>query len=137
MKTFVFLGCALVLGMATHVFAQARSTAEGVFTEDQAKNGEAAYQSRCASCHGDDLHSTDAEAPDLTDGSFKVWAGKTLAERFETIRNNMPPPAGGGFDDQTYLDVVTYILKFNGVPSGKQKLEPKIDILKQIVIAIP
>src|SRR5205085_355323 len=127
MKTLVFLGCVLLLGMGTHVFAQSRSTAEGVFTDGQASNGETAYQSRCAGCHGADLHSTDAEAPDLTDGSFKGWAGRTLAERFETIRGTMPPPGGGSFDDQTYLDILTYILKFNGVPSGRQKLEPKIE----------
>ncbi len=115
-----------------------RSTSEGVFTEEQAKKGEAAYQARCASCHGADLHSTDPEATELTDGSFKYsWQGKTIAEKFTVIRTTMPPKSGGSLDDQTYLDVVTYILRFNGVRTGAQKLEPDIEILKGITIAIP
>src|SRR6266581_2932655 len=68
-----------------------KSTASGVFTAEQAKNGERAYQAQCATCHGADLHSTDAEAPDLTDGAFKFgWQGKTIADRFEQIRSTMP-----------------------------------------------
>ena len=115
-----------------------KSTSTGVFTEEQAKKGEAAYQRVCASCHGADLHSTEAEAPDLTDGAFKFgWQGKTLAERFEIIRNTMPPGRRGSLDDQAYLDVVTYILRFNNVPAGKQALQPDINMLKQIAISIP
>jgi quinoprotein glucose dehydrogenase len=115
-----------------------KSTSAGVFTEEQAKKGEAAYQRVCASCHGADLHSTEAEAPDLTDGAFKFgWREKTIAERFETIRKTMPPGKAGNLDDQTYLDIVTYILRFNGVPAGDRALQPDQNLLKQIVITIP
>src|SRR5437868_6557004 len=98
MTRTLLLGCAFFVSMQAQALAQSRSTAEGVFTDEQAKNGESAYQARCASCHGADLHSTDSEAPDLTDASFKTgWGGKTLAERFETIRGTMPPPSGASF----------------------------------------
>ena len=131
--------CLLLLCGTSQLHAQeARSTSTGVFTEEQAKKGEAAYQSRCASCHGTDLHSTEAEAPDLTEGAFKFgWQGKTVAERFDTIRKTMPPQRAGSLDDQTYLDIVTYILRFNNVPSGNQALQPDLDKLKQIVISAP
>ena len=129
---------ALVCGTGALQAQDTKSTATGVFTEEQAKKGEAAYQRVCASCHGTDLHSTEAEAPDLTEGSFKFgWQGKTIAERFEIIRMTMPPQKGGSFDDQTYLDIVTYILRFNNVPSGNQALQPDINVLKQIVISAP
>jgi mono/diheme cytochrome c family protein len=115
-----------------------RTTSSGAFTDEQAKKGEAAYQRICASCHGADLHSTEPEAPDLTEGSFKFgWQGKTIAERFDTIRKTMPPQRAGSLDDQTYLDIVTYILRFNNVPSGNQALQPDLDRLKQIVISAP
>jgi hypothetical protein len=69
----------------------ARLTASGVFTAEQAKNGERAFQAKCAGSHGEGLHSTDAEAPDLTEGAFKFgWQGKTLANRFDQIRNTRP-----------------------------------------------
>lgn len=107
-------------------------------TDEQAKKGEAAYQSVCASCHGTDLRSTEPEAPDLTEGAFKFgWQGKTIAEKFETIRNTMPPGRKGNVDDQTYLDIVAYILRFNKVPEGNQALQPDLEKLKQIVIAVP
>jgi len=131
--------CLLLLCGSCLLHAQeSRSTATGVFTEEQAKKGEAAYRRICASCHGADLHSTDPEAPDLTDGPFKFgWQGKTIAERFDTIRKTMPPRRGGSLDDQTYLDIVTYILRYNNVPAGNRALAPDLDILKQIVISAP
>jgi len=131
--------CLLLLCGSSPLCAQEpRSTSTGVFTEEQAKKGEAAYGRTCATCHGADLHSTDPEAPDLTDGPFKFgWQGKTIAERFEVIRKSMPPRRGGSLDDQTYLDIVTYILRYNNVPAGNRALEPNLDILKQIVISPP
>ena len=90
----VVVGSLLLLLGTTIAQAQqsgAKSTASGVFTAEQAKSGERAFQAKCATCHGADLHSTDAEAPDLTEGAFKFgWDGKTIANRFEQIRSTMP-----------------------------------------------
>src|SRR5256885_513796 len=73
-----------------------RTTSSGVFTAEQAKSGERSFQSRCAGCHGTDLHATDPEAPDLTDEGFKFgWLGKTVANRFRNIRIAMPAGAPG------------------------------------------
>src|ERR1700730_4518240 len=141
MKRRLVIGCLLLLNGVSVAFAQptgVRSTASGVFTVEQAKNGERAFQAKCATCHGQDLHSTDAEAPDLTEGAFKFgWQGKTIANRFEQIRGTMPFGNARSFDDQTYIDIVAYILQFNGIPSGNQKLEPDVRVLEQIVISIP
>jgi mono/diheme cytochrome c family protein len=130
---------ALLLGaIITHAQQPPRSTSSGVFTAEQAKNGERVFQAQCASCHGADLHSTEPEAPDLTDGAFKfAWQGKTIADRFEQIRSTMPPNKSRSLDDQTYVDIVVYLLQFNGLPAGNQKLAPDIQALRQIVIEIP
>ena len=115
-----------------------RTTLSGVFTAEQAKNGERIFQSRCAACHGSDLHATDPEVPDLTDDGFKYgWLGKTVANRFRNIRTAMPAGAPGSLDDQTYIDIVAYILQFNGMPPGNQKLMPEVEALEKIVIAAP
>ena len=95
----------LLCGTSLLLAQETKSTSTGVFTEEQAKKGETAYQRVCASCHGADLHSTEPEAPDLTEGAFKFgWQGKSIADRFELIRNTMPPGRGASLDDQTYLD---------------------------------
>jgi len=135
---FAVVCLAMLCGTSLLHAQDTKSTSTGVFTEEQAKRGEAAYQRVCASCHGADLHSTEAEAPDLTDGAFKFgWQGKTVAEKFETIRTTMPPNKAGSLDDQAYLDIVTYILRFNNVPAGSRALEPDPNVLKQIVISAP
>jgi len=139
MREFSIL-CTLLAGIAC-VNAQEvslRSTTQGVFTADQAKRGAAAYNSNCATCHGSNLRSADREVPHLTDRGYKAgWVGKTLGEKFEETRNTMPLREERSLSDQTYLDIISYILQFNGAPVGKQELTPDLPLLNQIVVADP
>jgi len=49
----------------------------------------------------------------------------------------MPLGNARSLDDQTYLDVVAYILQFNGIPAGNQKLVNRIvPALEKITIEI-
>jgi mono/diheme cytochrome c family protein len=127
----------LVLGGALVVGAQdtsGPSVWSGVFTEAQAKRGDGAYQANCSSCHGDDLRATNAEAVDLIGPAFRArWNGKTLGERFERIRDRMPPGAPGSLGDESYMDILAFILQANDVPPGSQELVP--ETAKRIVFA--
>lgn len=97
----------------------------GVFTAAQAKRGNDSYQASCSSCHGGDLHATDPEAVDLTGPAFRArWNGKTLGERFETVRDTMPPGNPNTLGDKTYVDILAYILQANEFPAGNQELVP-------------
>jgi cytochrome c len=126
------------IGIAQGQEPAAKSTSSGVFSNEQAKRGEAAYNANCVTCHGAELRSTDREIPHLSDKSFKFgWIGKTIAEKYELVRDTMPPKEEHSLSDQVYLDIVTYILKFNKVPAGDQELKPDLEILKQITIAAP
>jgi mono/diheme cytochrome c family protein len=141
MRTAFVVGVLLFVLATSLTHAQpagTRSTASGVFTAAQAKNGEQAFQAKCASCHGPDLHSSDPEAPDLTEGAFRFgWQGKTLANRFEQIRSTMPYGNSRSLDDQTYVDIVAYILSFNGIPAGNQMLAPDVPALEKIIVEVP
>jgi S-disulfanyl-L-cysteine oxidoreductase SoxD len=107
----------------------------GIFTPEQARRGEIAYQGNCAGCHGSNLVAKDPEAPPLTAQAFNFgWHRKTIAERFARIRATMPNGAAGKLSDQEYLDIVVYILSFNGYPPGSQELKLDPDLLKEIVI---
>ena len=135
--TVAIVGLLVVGGFSSAITqsAQPRSTLDGVFSEAQAKRGEDAYQGSCAQCHGDDLISVDSETPSLTGPRFKAeWVGKTLSERFELIRTTMPSMNPGNLDDQTNIDIVAFILKFNGYPSGKQDLAADLQTLATITI---
>jgi mono/diheme cytochrome c family protein len=139
MIKYAFAASLLLLHSPSAALAQqTRSTASGVFTAEQAKNGERVFQAQCAPCHGADLHSVCPEAPDLTDGAFTYgWKDKTIAYRFQQIRSQMPPGAARSLDDQTYLDIIAYILQFNGIPAGTEKLVPDVGALERIVITAP
>ena len=98
----------------------------GVFTAAQAKRGDDAYQASCSGCHGSDLRATNAEAVDLTGAAFRAkWSGKTLEERFETIRDTMPLGNANSLGDKTYMDILAFILQFNDFPPGDQELVPE------------
>jgi mono/diheme cytochrome c family protein len=111
----VFL--ALLIGVAP---ARAQ---EGLFTAAQAERGERVFMRVCARCHGRDLMATDRDAANLTGPEFDVgWIGKTIAERFRTIKVNMPPNDPGNQTDQVYLDIIGFILSFNGYKPGSREL---------------
>jgi mono/diheme cytochrome c family protein len=98
----------------------------GVFTAAQAKRGNDAYQASCSGCHGSDLRATDAEAVDLTGSAFRAkWNGRTLEERFETIRDTMPLGNAKTLGDKTYMDILAFVLQFNDFPPGNQELVPE------------
>lgn len=106
--------------------AAAPSIWDGVFTAAQAKRGNDAYQASCSSCHGGDLHATDPEAVDLTGPAFRArWSGKRLGERFETIRDTMPPGNANSLGDKTYMDILAFILQSNEFPAGDRELVPE------------
>jgi mono/diheme cytochrome c family protein len=114
--------------------ASSGSIWSGVYTSAQAGRGKELYQARCGSCHGDKLVS-DSDAPALTAPAFKFsWQKKTLAERFERIRTTMPPGENGELSVQECVDIIGYILQFNGYPSGNQELKPEKNALEKIII---
>jgi mono/diheme cytochrome c family protein len=114
--------------------ASSPSIGSGVFTAEQAKRGNDAYQASCSGCHGSDLHATDPEAVDLTGPAFRAkWNGKTLQDRFETIRDTMPPGNANTLGDKTYMDILAFILQSNEFPAGNQELAP--ETAKVIVFA--
>src|SRR5438132_14017165 len=108
MKEAAALSMLLLLGVlaADAQDSTGPSIWSGVFTAAQAKRGDDAYQASCSGCHGSNLHATDAEAVDLTGPAFRAkWTGKTLEERFETIRDTMPAGKAHGLGDKTYMDI--------------------------------
>ena len=109
----------------------------GIFTQEQVDRGQALYEQNCASCHGRELVSSDADIPTLTAPAFRwSWQMHTLAERFERISTTMPPGANGSLSDQEYVDIITYILNFNGYPAGEQELTPDVERFEQIKLTL-
>src|SRR5689334_10644987 len=105
---------------------ESRSVWDGVYTDEQARRGEAVYHKECASCHGDTLIGGSGAAP-LTGGNFlSNWNGLTLGDLFDRIRKTMPQGNLGKLTKQQDADVLSYILEFNKFPTGKTELQRQV-----------
>src|SRR5262245_60619529 len=108
---------------AAAVFAQAtKSVWDGVYTADQAKRGQSAYNSQCASCHGDTLGGGES-APPLAGGEFLAnWSGLTVGDLFDRTRASMPQSKPGSLSREMNADILAYVLSANQFPAGKSEL---------------
>jgi S-disulfanyl-L-cysteine oxidoreductase SoxD len=112
--------------------ASAASTWGGVYSDAQAKLGQASYTKSCAECHGEDLGG-DGFAPALKGPEFmNNWNGLTVGELYDRIRVSMPPTDPNAVSAKEKVDIVAYILKEDGFPAGKTDLPATADQLKTI-----
>jgi mono/diheme cytochrome c family protein len=131
----VTVALATLLGISGIALSQnARSVWDGVYSEDQAKRGQARYQELCASCHGDALDGGES-APPLVGGSFLAnWNTLSVGELFDRTRNTMPQSKPGSLSREVNAEIMAYILSANQFPSGKQALPQASEVLKEIKI---
>ena len=114
----IVAGCLLCLGAA----AQPRERALASYTTTQAEAGAETYQDVCASCHKPDLAGA-SDTPQLAGDTFLgMWGGRPATELFAYVNAAMPP-AGRKPDADALMDVVAYILRKNGMPSGSSRLD--------------
>jgi len=128
------LGVAAIGGIGSAVRAQepTRSVWDGVYTEAQAKRGDAVYRQNCASCHGVALEGIETAGP-LTGGRFTSnWNGVTVGDLLERVRVSMPHDRPGTLSRQQTADVLAYVFSVNQFPAGKTELARQTEILKQI-----
>lgn len=90
--------------------------AAGIFSAAQAERGEAAFDEVCAQCH------TTSEFRGAT--FQRNWGRRTVYSFFRTVRSTMPDDNPGGLDEQTYLDVTTYVMRMNGHEAGPAEMSP-------------
>ena len=113
------------------------SVLAGVYTEDQAKRGEAVAGKLCVSCHGPDLTGGEA-GPSLVGLEFLGnWTNLTVADFFDRINATMPADAPGTMTPQQTSDATSYVLKLNKFPAGKAELPSDLAALKGIKIEGP
>jgi mono/diheme cytochrome c family protein len=98
--------------------AQTKTTVDSVYTAAQAKRGEAAYSTSCASCHAADL-SGKGQASSLAGKEFNVaWNGQSLGDLFERIQTTMPADAPGTLKPAETADVIAFLLSKASFPAG-------------------
>lgn len=102
---------------------------DGIYTEAQAERGRTLYMQNCSRCHGADL-SGNYETPPLVGRFMPYWSGSTLDALFDYVSTAMPLDHPGALGAGANTDIVAYMLKSNGLPSGAKELST--DRLKAI-----
>lgn len=111
-----------------------RSVWDGVFTAEQARQGQARYNELCASCHGDTLAGGES-APPLAGGEFLAnWNSLTVGDLFDRTRATMPQNKPGSLSREVNAEIMAYLLSANQFPEGKETLSERSEVLKEIRI---
>jgi mono/diheme cytochrome c family protein len=126
---------AVAVGVVAVAAAQSKTTQDGVYSDAQAARGETVYTKTCASCHGANLEG-DGQAPALADVAFaKEWDAQPLSDLFERIHQTMPGDAPGTLKPADVADVLAFVLKKGGQPSGASDLSDDPAVLKGVTFS--
>lgn len=126
-----------VLAGRVAVAQEGKTVWNGVYTEEQAKRGKAAYQKECASCHMEDLRGEGYAAPLIADAFTQRWQDGTLGDLFTLLKATMPADRPSVLSNEAYADIVAYLLKMNSYPAGEQELSKDPADLGPIVFKKP
>jgi S-disulfanyl-L-cysteine oxidoreductase SoxD len=130
--TIVVPVVAALVALSIALGAQAKTTADGVFTEAQARRGRETYVKNCSSCHLENLRG-EGFAAALTGDTFMArWDSSTVGELFMIIQATMPADNPKSLTPDEYADIVAYLLKTNGYPAGPNDLSTDSIVLKHI-----
>jgi mono/diheme cytochrome c family protein len=119
------------LSYAAALANQDKTVWEGVYTDAQAKRGEALWGDKCAKCHGADLSGGDA--PSLVGSEFSAnWDDLSLGDLADRLRISMPQDNPQSLSREQTADLVALILKGNKLPPGQTDLPSQSENLKMI-----
>lgn len=128
----VILTGLLLLGLSLPAPASAQSedgpdtisVLDGVYSEEQARQGRQVFDMECVLCH----------APGEFSGTtFQLsWTSRPVGALYSHIQMTMPQDRPGSLTAAQYAAVVAYILELNGYPTGKEPLPTDPDSLSVI-----
>lgn len=126
------LAASLVVAAQGPSPAVSKTARDGVYSDGQARRGQAVYKDACASCHGATL--SGANAPPLAGDAFQsVWGGP-LSDIVNKIQHTMPQDTPGRLTRQQSTDVLAYMLQIGKFPAGRAELSADEAAQKMIVV---
>jgi len=129
--------CALPLLVLVLSAQETRTVWDGVYTEEQARRGEAIYAEHCVQCHGPKLLGGN-EVGALTGPVFNGnWNGVPLSQMLDRVRATMPLDKPATMSRQQIADVLAYIFSVNKIPAGKVELPRQAEMLNLIQYKAP
>lgn len=133
---FVLAGVGALVSISSGQPVPVPSVLVGAFSEEQAIRGQSLYYEHCLSCHGEMLNGLD-QAPPLAGPQFSsIWDGEPLAAMVARI-DTMPPTAPGNLSRSENVDILAYMLWYNGLPIGDVQLTTELKVLAQMMFETP
>lgn len=115
------LACLACHSDVGHVYEQQTAKVGGWYTAEQAAAGEKLYHTQCGTCHGAKLEG--GAGPALNGASWhQMYGGAKLLTVWGEIKGPMAQMAGTTYTTQQSLDILSFLLQQNGLPSGGQPL---------------
>ena len=134
MNRHLLLAC-LILGAVvagrSAVGAAGTTVWDGVYVSAQAERGQELYAQHCSACHGDFLDGDGASGRVVAlsgDAFADNWESTSLNDLFAKIAKTMPRGAPGTLKSAETLDLIAFVLQFNGYPSGTTALAETPDL---------
>jgi mono/diheme cytochrome c family protein len=110
---------------ASKAAARSHGKVPALYTEDQATKGELAYYQNCAMCHGPALDGQEGgysgpalKGADFADPSYDFH----VSDIFNFVAKQMPAATPGSLPHDVDVQIMAFILKKNGYPSGSREL---------------
>jgi mono/diheme cytochrome c family protein len=129
--------CAPLLAFAALLGASgpalSTSVNDGVYSADQAKRGQALYESECGGCHGATL-AGGGGSPAIAGPFWTAWEGRSVGELYRLTKKSMPADGPGRLSDKEYADILAYMLSVNRYPASSAELPADDEALKAIDI---
>ncbi|MCZ6915354.1 MAG: cytochrome c [Gemmatimonadetes bacterium] len=127
---FVLAGCASTGAPAggaaptSDLAAPEASSASAFYTSQQASRGDGLFRDNCVSCHS---------SSEFMGASFeRRWRNRAVGDIYEFVLYAMPDDNPGGLPEQTYADIVAYMLQMNDFPAGGSELPTSLETLMQM-----
>ena len=96
------------------------------YTDGQASRGRGLFRDNCASCHA---------SSEFAGSSFKRrWQNRAVGDIYEFVLYSMPDDNPGGLPQQTYVDIIAFLLQLNDFPAGETELSTSMDVLKEMIM---
>ena len=125
---------AIAVALSAQSAAPDKSVWDAVYSQDQARRGQAKYAQVCVLCHEADLTGSD-QVPSLAGAEFlDRWNDRSVGDLADRIRLTMPVEDIGSLNLQTSTDITAYLLQANNFPAGQEELKADRSAMKSLVI---
>jgi mono/diheme cytochrome c family protein len=126
------IALALPIGISAQSAPKGTNVSRNYYTDAQAGRGKQQYSQFCAQCHMANLKGA-GTAPALVGDDF-LHDYYSVNDLYIKVSVTMPDDNVHGLSNDAYLNIISYLLKANGLPAGTEPLKGDITTMKRMAL---